>query len=130
MLAPLVHFFPCHQRRFDRSKVHLLGINMGLDRADEFARQAGLSGGMSHFDERLLLPVVRGGGVIAQRLRQRNGQFPLRPLRAQSQIDSKHCALTRHPRQNLGHLLSKTNEIFTVGNRRPWRLYSVAEDVH
>ena len=97
MLAPLVHFFPCHQRRFDRSKVHLLGINMGLDRADEFARQAGLSGGMSHFDERLLLPVVRGGGVIAQRLRQRNGQLTFRALWTQSQINPKHWAFTRHP---------------------------------
>ena len=60
VLAPPLHFFPSYQRRFYRGKVHLFRINMGLDGADEFARQAGLSGRMSHFDECLLLPVMRG----------------------------------------------------------------------
>src|SRR5438034_10877296 len=43
VLAPLVHFLSRHQSRFDRGKIHLLGVNMWLHRTDEFARQAGLS---------------------------------------------------------------------------------------
>src|SRR3954471_7950949 len=89
---------------------------MRLHPADERPRNAGITGGMTHLDERLKLPVLCRVFVIVQRGSQCDRWLAFVALRTQTQINAEDGPLPRDPRENLGNSLRKANEVFAVGD--------------
>src|SRR5271157_6448966 len=61
-------------------------------------------------------------GVVMDRVRQRDRGLAFVSLRTQTQIDAEYRTFACVARQDFGGLLCQTDEIFAVGDFRPFRL--------
>ena len=105
MRSAAAHFVQRSQRSLDSRKIHVFGVDLRLHSADKLPRQRSVTRGMTHFDQRLLFPVVRRRSVVAQRMREAGGQLAFAALRPQAHVDAEHRALACRSGKNIRHFL-------------------------
>src|SRR5215813_4976846 len=111
------HFLARKNRRLNRFKIDVPGIDVRFNATNKLARQRHIAGRVSHLDERLQLPIVCYMRVVIQRMLQTNRRFAFTALWTQTQINAKDCTFTRGPRKHLSEKLCLADEIFAQRER-------------